>query len=140
MDKSVYKILFVDDEVLYHKIAQKYLQDWDVDYVFSGQDALEALKKENYAIVITDINMPGTDGISLLKKIKEQFSATQVIIITSSDDIGHLLETLQAGANDIILKPMDKEKLLETLNHSISKLQRWKKAFRELFNKKKKRR
>lgn len=132
-EKAKYKILFVDDEIVYHKIAKKYLEGWDVEFVFSVEDALKALKKDVYAVVITDIKMPETDGIALLKEIKSQFSATQVIVITASKDVWDLMEVLNAGANDIILKPLEKKNLIATINNSLDKLRRWQVAFADLF-------
>ena len=88
-------ILLVDDDPLTHKLILKFLKDWDVESVYSGEEALEALKSRNFVIVITDLKMPGMSGIELLKKIKATYShRVQVIVITVSDEMKDFFNAL----------------------------------------------
>lgn len=130
-------ILFVDDDPIAHKIVEKSLRDWDITCVHSAEEALRLLNKKNITIVITDIKMPGMNGIDLLKEIKRSRGIIQVILITASEDIEHLLAALEAGASDFLLKPIDREKIEDALEIALTKIIRWKTTMRELFQKKK---
>lgn len=126
-------VLYVDDDPITHKFVQAYLSDWDMRSAMSGAEALEMLDKENIQIVITDIKMPGMDGIQLLREIKRVHGTVQVIMATSTSEIDHLIAALQAGANDFLTKPLSREDLEEALTNSLKKINRWKRAMRELF-------
>ncbi len=130
-------ILLVDDDPLTHKLILKYLKDWDVESVYSAKEALEALQNRNFVIVITDLKMPGMSGIELLQEIKATYShRVQVIVITVSDQLKDFLNALHGGANDFLLKPFQKEDLIEVLVHTLSRINRWKKAMSSLLERK----
>lgn len=130
-------ILFVDDDPIIHRVMAKYLKDWNVTSVFSGQEALEFLEKRNFVIVITDLRMPGMDGMELLHRIKAKYNnRVQVIVITVSDDLDDLLGALDGGASDFLLKPLKKEVLLEVLQHTVSRIDRWNQSLNLLVTKK----
>ncbi|GAG70587.1 unnamed protein product [marine sediment metagenome] len=71
----------------------------------NGPEGIAAFEKEKPDIVITDIKMPGMDGIEVLKKIKDLNTDTEVIIITGHGDIENAIEALKHGASDFINKP-----------------------------------
>ncbi len=126
-------ILLVDDDPLIHKLILKYLKDWDVESVYSAKEALEALQSKNFVIVITDLKMPGMSGIDLLKEIKATYShRVQVIVITVSDQLEDFFNALHGGANDFLLKPFQKQDLIEVLEHTLSRINRWKKTMASL--------
>jgi DNA-binding response OmpR family regulator len=129
-------ILFVDDDPTIHRLMAKYLKDWDVTSASSGQEALELLEKENFVIVITDLRMPGIDGMELLHRIKAKYNnRVQVIVVTVSDDLDDLVGALDGGASDFLLKPLKKEVLTEVLRHTVSRIDRWNKSLNLLINK-----
>ncbi|MBF0121302.1 MAG: response regulator [Desulfobacterales bacterium] len=132
-------ILFVDDEPMAHKIVKNLLKDWDVKSAYSAEEAQEIMNKENILILITDIKMPGMTGIDLLKKIKRTpgRGIVQVIVVTASEQIEHLINALESGANDFLLKPLKKEDIEETLENTLSKITRWQKTMKSLFQKRK---
>ncbi|MBL7165057.1 MAG: sigma-54-dependent Fis family transcriptional regulator [Dehalococcoidales bacterium] len=107
------KILVVDDET----IVRESLRDWldDIDYqVFtaeSGSQALEILEKERMGIIITDLVMPGMDGIDLMKRAKEIVPTAEVIIITAFGSIPTAINAVREGAYDYIEKPFCPERL-----------------------------
>ena len=126
-------ILLVDDDPLIHKLIVKYLKDWDVESVYSAKEAIEALQSKNFVIVITDLKMPGMSGIDLLKEIKATYShRVQVIVITVSDQLKDFFNALHGGANDFLLKPFQKQDLIEVLEHTLSRINRWKKTMASL--------
>jgi len=130
-------ILFVDDDPIIHKVMGKYLKDWNVTSVFSAEEALSRLEKENFVIVITDLRMPGMGGIELLYEIKAKYNnRVQVIVITVSDDLDDLVDALDGGASDFLLKPLKKEVLIEVLQHTVLRIDRWNQSLNMLINKK----
>ena len=130
-------ILFVDDDPIIHKVVMgKYLKDWNVTSVFSGEEALDHLEKENFVIVITDLRMPGIGGIELLQEIKAKYgNRVQVIVITVSDDLDDLLAALDGGASDFLLKPLNEKVLIEVLQHTVLRIERWNQSLNMLINK-----
>ncbi|MDZ7698940.1 MAG: response regulator [Deltaproteobacteria bacterium] len=78
-------ILFVDDDPVSHKVIQRYLRDWEVTHVYSGEEALSALREKNVIIVITDLMMPGMHGLELLEEIKKTYgNRVKVVVVTVS--------------------------------------------------------
>ena len=89
----------------------------------NGKEALVQLEKNSYDLIITDINMPIMDGITLSKKVKE-LHPTQAIIITSAhDESTYLLELIDIGIDKFILKPLDMHQLLLVLSEVCSHIQ-----------------
>lgn len=129
-------ILFVDDDPIIHGVIKKYLKDWNVTSVFSGEEALDRLENKNFVIVITDLRMPGIGGMELLHKIKAKYNnRVQVIVITVSDDLDDLVDALDGGASDFLLKPLKKEVLIEVLQHTVLRIDRWNQSLNKLINK-----
>lgn len=128
-------ILFVDDDSITHKVIDRHLVGWDVHHVYSAEDALELMEKSEISIVITDIFMEDMDGIELTQKIKRISNTIQVIIVTGASDTINLINAIDVGANDFLIKPLQKEKLLETLESAEAKIKRWKNALKDLFKK-----
>jgi CheY-like chemotaxis protein len=129
-------ILFVDDDPVAHALIEDYLGGRKVHHAYSAEDALILVENENISIVITDIYMEEMDGIELTKKIKKNRSTIQVIIITGDSETINLLNALDAGANDFLVKPLKKEKLIKAVKDTETKIQRWKDALKDLFSKK----
>jgi two-component system response regulator AtoC len=106
------KILVVDDEA----VIRESLRDWlsDVSYeVFTaenGSQALEIIEREGLGIVITDLVMPGMDGIELMKRAKEIVPNIEVIIITAYGSIPTAISAMREGAYDYIEKPFCPER------------------------------
>ena len=126
-------ILFVDDDKITHKIIKRHLSEWNIFHAFSGREALAAIEKENILIVISDVNMPEMDGLELLKTIKSENPTIQIIIATASSELDILIEALNSGADDFILKPIKKELLEHLLEISVNKVNRWRSLMQELF-------
>jgi len=86
--------------------------------------------------VITDLMMPGIDGIELLQEIKAKYgNRVQVIVITVSENLDNLLAALEGGASDFLLKPLSKEVLIEVLQHTVLRIERWNQSLNMLINK-----
>lgn len=110
-------ILVVDDEPKLRKVLQEFLQahGFAVVSAESGEAALEVLAASHPSVVLLDVNLPGMDGLSTLKRIKAVSPGTTVLMITGiekEDTMGH---ALSLGANDYILKPFNLEYLQTVL-------------------------
>lgn len=103
------EILIVDDEETVRNVLSQVLQEdgYAVSAAANGEQALEFLEHRWFALVITDIKMPGMSGMELLAAIKRRFPETQVIIITSHASLETTLEALRHGAYDYLFKPFE---------------------------------
>ncbi len=105
-------LLAEDDEImritLYDRLMSK---GWKVDQAADGADALDKLKKQKYHLVISDIRMPGLDGIELLRYVQRHFPRTEVILMTAFGKVNDAIDCLKNGAADYILKPFDMDDL-----------------------------
>ena len=106
------KILVVDDEAIVRESLRDWLSDcgYQVLTAENGYQALEIIEKERLSIVITDLVMPGMDGIELMKKAKDIIPNIQVIIITAYGSITTAIAAMKEGAYDYIEKPFCPER------------------------------
>ncbi|KPJ79136.1 MAG: histidine kinase [Deltaproteobacteria bacterium SG8_13] len=121
MDK---KILLVDDEEGIRKVLGISLADsgYEVLTAENGEQALRLFRKNRPPIVMTDIKMPGIDGISLLQKIKSELPDTEVIMITGHGDMELAIKSLQLQAIDFVTKPINDDVLEIALNRATEKI------------------
>ncbi len=120
------KILLVEDDELSRNSLQLFLEEnmnYEVLAVPDGESALESIKESFYPVVITDIRMPGINGIELLKEIKIVSSSTEVIIMTGVGDMQSSIDALKFKAYDYLLKPVNIEELAVSLK-KIEQLQK----------------
>ena len=90
----------------------------NLDFAFSAEQALEHLQgkiTEGLVLILADINMPGMNGLELLKVVKEKFSHLKVFIITAYGDDQNYQTARQYGADDYIKKPIEFQKLKEKI-------------------------
>lgn len=119
------KLLLIDDEPDILRVLSRSLRadGYAVVTAQNGTEGLAVFEKEKPDIVITDIKMPGMDGIEILKKVKDQKSDIEVIIITGHGDIENAIEALKHGASDFINKPVRAEALAIALKRAREKLE-----------------
>ena len=105
------RILIVDDEAGVRLALSEALGrcGYSVGTVQDGNEALQVLNQRSYDLVISDINMPGMDGMSLLRELKKKRSGLPVIIITAFATIDRAVEAMKLGAMDFIQKPFSVE-------------------------------
>lgn len=122
----MYKILIVDDEentriglvkLLFH-------DGYQVEAVANGVEALEFLGEHAIDLIISDINMPGMNGLVFLQELTQLYPQIKVIMITAYGGVGTYLESMNLGALEYLNKPFKFEKLRavirKTLNQTIS--------------------
>lgn len=124
------KILVVDDErdvkMLFEQRFRKEIKNAEIDFqfAFSGEEAISFLNNHEHeaVLILSDINMPGMSGLTLLKHIKEHFEKPPpiVMMITAYGDAENYSEAMKLGADDFMTKPVDFSKLKEKLKHFMS--------------------
>ena len=107
------KILVVDDEENVCRNVQKILskEDYDISYALSADEALEQMAKESYSLLISDIIMPGMNGLEFLKLVKNQWPLTKVIMFTAYASTDTVVKAIRLGALDYIPKPFTPDEL-----------------------------
>ena len=101
-------ILIADDEEGVRESLGEVLRDegYDVDLARDGAEALAALERRDYAVIITDVRMPGADGLEVLRRVRETAPQTVVLMMTAHASVDTAVEALRQGAADYILKPL----------------------------------
>ncbi|SDB55404.1 STAS domain-containing protein [Desulfonatronum thiosulfatophilum] len=118
------KILVIDDEKPTLSMFRLFLNAYGftVFTAENGEDGLDVFQKEDPAIVITDIKMPGMDGLEVLKRIKELNPLAEVIIITGHGDLDLAIRALNMNATDFINKPIQRSALDQALRRAEERL------------------
>lgn len=108
------RLLLAEDEKSLSKAIVAILErnNYSVDAVYDGLEALEYLDSDTYDGLILDVMMPKMDGITVLKKIREKGSNIPVLILTAKSEIDDKVLGLDSGANDYLTKPFNTRELL----------------------------
>ncbi|MDO4635593.1 MAG: response regulator [Streptococcus sp.] len=123
----MFSLLIVEDEYIVRQGISS-LVDFDyfqinlVQDAENGKEAWEYCQKQDFDIVLADINMPFLNGIELAKLIKEKSPQTHIVFITGYDNFDYALQALKLGADDYLLKPFSKTDIEKTLENIIYKL------------------
>ncbi len=119
------KVLLVDDEVEFASaLAERLrLRDFDTQAVSNAEDAVTVIQNNPPDIVLLDYRMPGTDGIGLLKIIKEINPAIEVIMLTGLQDTLSMEEGMKSGIFEYMIKPVDIGELMVKINLAQKKRQ-----------------
>jgi len=117
-------ILLVDDEPDIREVLNISLSDigYQVLTAENGTQALNILKKTDIPVVITDIKMPGIDGIELLRKIKLKNPETEVIMLTGHGDLDLAIKSLKHEATDFITKPISDQAMEMAISRAFEKI------------------
>lgn len=106
-------LLAEDDEIMRITVKDRLEKHhWYVDAVEDGREAARKLKDHNYHLVISDIRMPGIDGLELLEQVRQSASFTDIIMMTAYGSVDDAIECLRKGAADYILKPFNMDDLV----------------------------
>jgi DNA-binding NtrC family response regulator len=112
-------ILIAEDQELARRNIQRFLQQqgYKVEEAADGLAAIEAVNTADFDLVLTDLMMPGADGLAVLKHVREVSPNTLVIVTTAYASVDSAVEALRLGAQDYILKPIIFEDLLSKVRH-----------------------
>ena len=106
------KVLLVEDHIKISENIRLYLKDdFEVQPVFSGEDAILYLEAYTYDLVILDLMLPGIDGMSVLSYSNEKNLPVGVVMLTAKEDLGDKLKAFELGAEDYLTKPFFMEEL-----------------------------
>ena len=121
MDEKI-KILVVDDEEVVRRSHIRTLASihCDVEVVWNGAEALQVMEQRPADVVLLDLRMPGMDGMTVLKTIKEKWPETEVVIITGYPNIDSAKEAVRLGAYDYLAKPVGPDEVINVANGAMT--------------------
>jgi len=117
------RILVVDDEIETREVCGRLFskKGYAVEFAEDGQRALEMVRDNRFQVVLADLKMPGMDGLTLLKWIKEEYPKTEVIMVTGYASINTAVNAMRIGAYDYIVKPFDIDELNLVIERCLQK-------------------
>jgi DNA-binding NtrC family response regulator len=128
MNDPTFRVLVVDDDSTHANTCAQVIIGAGFDAVAStsAAEAMTRLKSASFALVLTDLRMPGRDGLKLLGDIRQFDPAVEVVVMTGYGSIASAVSAIRAKAFDYITKPFDKDELLNAVSrvHDVWKLQR----------------
>ena len=128
--------MIVEDEKVTNELLSSTFKNFfsDVHSYFNAEEALEAYNKIQPDVVFVDIVMAGMDGIELSRKIREINPNQIIIVISASNDIVKISQSIEVGVNSFIQKPIDTKKIIELLTNLISMITKKKKIETKTFS------
>lgn len=120
MDKCP-RILVVDDDDTIRTTMKAILQDegYIVDLASTGKEAIQKSQENNYNVALLDIRLPDMEGVELLKLLKDGVPRTRKIMVTGYPSLQNAISALNKNADAYLLKPVDVEKLLNTVKQQL---------------------
>jgi two-component system NtrC family sensor kinase len=116
------RILVVDDEECVRNLFVEYLSEsYSCEKAADAQEALKLLSGEPFALVISDMRMPGLGGIELLRKITERYPDTAVIMVSGIDRTQRVIDAIRMGASDYLLKPCELNVLTASVERALDR-------------------
>ncbi|MGN0156639.1 MAG: response regulator [Lachnospiraceae bacterium] len=124
----MYKVVIIDDEpVIVEGLSRSIKwEEWNcqvVGFAYNGEEGMELIRKEKPAIVISDINMPQLDGLSMIAGLKSEFPNMQITILTGYREFEFAQKAIQLGVSRFLLKPSKMDELKEAITAMTKKLQ-----------------
>jgi DNA-binding NtrC family response regulator len=121
MDKHP-RILVVDDDETIRTTMKVILQDegYLVDLAASGKEAIQKTQEQSYNVALLDIRLPDMEGVELLKLLKDGVPRTRKIMVTGYPSMQNAISALNKNADAYLLKPVDVEKLLNTVKEQLT--------------------
>ena len=121
--KGLGKMLVVDDDQKSRNILERILAptDYEVEIVKSGEEAVKRLKRSEFNLVLTDLDMPGMDGLELLSYVKSRYPDVPVIMVSGVATEESRNEALEIGAVGLLSKPYTRDQLLVIISESLAK-------------------
>ncbi|MEO0185182.1 MAG: sigma-54 dependent transcriptional regulator [candidate division WOR-3 bacterium] len=120
-----HKILIIDDETKICEILKDILENegYIADFATNSSDGLRKIQKDQIDLILLDVKLPDTDGLTLLKKIKDFDRNIPVIMISAFGTVSTAVEALKNGAEDFIEKPLEINRILITVKNALEKIE-----------------
>lgn len=90
-------------------------EGYRVSGVLSGHDALKLLSEKSFDIIITDMNMSGMSGLTLIREVRKRHTPIAIVVITGSKSVKTAVEAMKYGVDDYLMKPLDVNELIQVL-------------------------
>src|SRR6266545_3341483 len=118
------RILVVDDERFFQELFRELLQaaGHQVRVSASGADALKLMAEEHFDVLLTDIVMPGLDGVALVREAKKRDPDLEAVAITGHDDVRLAVQAMKAGCADFLTKPVDRDELVQVCERALARV------------------
>ena len=115
------KILLIEDDISFCKLLERFLlkKAYDVTIAFSAEEARLAIKKESFDLILTDLRLPDSDGIGLMKEFKDSYPDIPVILMTGYSDVNTAVKAIKNGAADYISKPFNPDEVLLVITNDL---------------------
>jgi len=128
--------MVVEDEKVTNELLSSTFKNFfaDVESCFNGEEALKVYENNKPDVVFVDIIMSGMDGIELSRQIREINPAQIIIVISASNDIEKISESIEVGVNSFIQKPIDTKKIIELLGNVVAMITKKKKIETKTFS------
>ena len=109
-----------DDEVIRETLYELLSTEYSCQTADTAEEALARLQAQRFDVVLTDISMPGLNGMELLSRVLELYPGTPVIIISGHSDQDHAQSLISRGAFDYLLKPFRLELVEESIKRALA--------------------
>jgi excisionase family DNA binding protein len=115
------RVLVVDDEETVRNLVAKTLEgaDYDVDVAVDGASALERLQDNDYDLLITDLKMPGMDGLTVIREARRRTRGMPIIIITGNSTEASAIEAINLGVSGYLTKPFRLPRILQVAKRAL---------------------
>ncbi len=115
------RILLVEDDILFSDLLQQYLvkKGFEVVCAATGRQALRAQADKSFELALLDYRLPDTNGLDLLRQLRQSAPAMPVLLMTAYSDIRLAIEAMKMGASDYIIKPIHQEELLHGIQSAL---------------------
>ncbi len=133
------KLLLVDDDpsmvrLLNKIIERQFADEMELTCLTDPKEARRQIEGQLFDILITDLEMPGVNGLELLRCAKRRNPCTQVLFMTGRSTLDSLTDALELGATDYLLKPLDQSQLIKLVGDAQERLLRWQEALAGTLN------
>lgn len=116
------RVLVVDDKKNYLTLFRRILPpDIEVDCASDGPSALEKLDRTAFDVVVSDVRMPGMDGVTLLETIKTKHPSVEVVLMTAYGTISNAVKAMKLGAVEYLTKPFDPDDAVRAVEEAIQR-------------------
>jgi two-component system cell cycle response regulator len=118
------RILVVDDELFFQELFRDLLRaaGHEVRSAPGGAEALSLLEQERFDLLLTDVVMPGLDGIALAREAKKRDPELEAVAITGHDDVRLAVKAMKAGCADFLTKPVERDELLQVCERALARV------------------
>jgi diguanylate cyclase (GGDEF)-like protein len=118
------RVLVVDDEKFFQELFRELLQGagHHVRVAASGEEALKLMAAERFDVLLTDVVMPGLDGIALVREARKRDPDLEALAVTGHEDVRLAVQAMKAGCADFLTKPVDRDELVQVCERTLSRV------------------